>query len=149
MTSRIPRSIATAVAVLAVAACGRSATVSSPTPSAGTGPATMAKTTGLPAGVTQAMVDSGKTLFAASSCQRCHGPGGVGATNGPNLSDTTWVQIDGSYDAITKIIRSGVPKASIKGNFPFNMRPMGGAATPFTDVQVNDLAAYVYSLSHK
>jgi mono/diheme cytochrome c family protein len=150
MTSRIPRLTATAVAAIVVAACHRGATVSSPTPStAGTGPAAMAKVGALPSGVTQAMVDSGKALFAASSCQKCHGPGGVGATNGPNLTDATWVQIDGSYDAIVKIITTGVPKAAVKGPYPYNMRPMGGANPPFTDLQVKSLAAYVYSISHK
>jgi mono/diheme cytochrome c family protein len=109
----------------------------------------MAKASGLPSSVTPAMIEEGKTLFASSSCQRCHGPGGAGGTNGPNLTDATWVQIDGSYDAIAKIIHTGVPKANIKGTYPFAMRPMGGAATPFTEAQVNSLAAYVYSISHK
>jgi hypothetical protein len=40
-----------------------------------------------------------------------------------------------------------VPKANIKGAYPYNMRPMGGAN--FTDDQVKMIAAYVYTISHK
>ena len=101
----------------------------------------------MPANVTQAMIDSGKTLFSASACARCHGPTGAGANGGPNLTDAEWVQSDGSYAGILKTIMTGVPKASIKGTYTFAMRPKGGA--PFTDDQVADVAAYVYSISHK
>src|SRR5450759_3623834 len=107
MTSSIPCRLATVVAALALAACNRGATVTSPTPatsSAGTGAATMAKTSGLPADVTPAMVEEGRTLFAGAACRKCHGAGGAGGQNGPNLTDTTWVQIDGSYNAILKNI---------------------------------------------
>ena len=137
--------MAVVAAAIAIAACHRSATVSSPTPS-GTGAAAAAKATGLPSSVTTAMIDSGKTLFAAASCARCHGAGGAGGQNGPKLSDSTWVQIDGSYDAIVNLIHTGVPAANIKGGYRFNMRPMGGGT--FTDDQVKMIAAYVYTLSH-
>ena len=136
------------VAAFALAACHRGVQVSSPTPSAsGSGASTMAKVNGMPTGVTQAMVDSGKTLFGGAACAKCHGAGGTGAQNGPNLTDATWAQIDGSYDAIVKIIHTGVPVANIKGGFRYNMRPTGGAT--FTDDQVRMIAAYVYSISHK
>jgi mono/diheme cytochrome c family protein len=107
----------------------------------------MAKTSGLPADVTPAMVEEGRTLFAGAACRKCHGAGGAGGQNGPNLTDTTWVQIDGSYNAILKNIQTGVPKANIKGTYPFAMRPMGGGS--FTDAQLKSIAAYVYSISHK
>jgi mono/diheme cytochrome c family protein len=130
---------------IAIAACHPGATVSSPSPS-GTGAAAAVKVTGLPSSVTQAMIDSGKTLFSAASCARCHGAGGAGGQNGPKLNDSTWVQIDGSYDAIVNTIHTGVPAANIKGGYRFAMRPMGGGT--FTDDQVRMIAAYVYTLSH-
>src|SRR5258708_40052105 len=101
MTSSLPHRLAIVVAALALAACHRGVTVSSPAPApSGAGTATMAKTTnGLPADVTPAMIEEGRTLFAGSACARCHGAGGVGGQNGPNLTDTIWVQTDGSYDA--------------------------------------------------
>jgi mono/diheme cytochrome c family protein len=108
----------------------------------------MVKTTnGLPADVTPTMIDEGKALFDGGACRKCHGPGGMGGQNGPNLTAATWVQSDGSYDAIFKTIQAGVPKASIKGTYPFAMRPMGGGT--FSDAQVKSIAAYVYSISHK
>jgi mono/diheme cytochrome c family protein len=148
MTSIIARRIAPVVAAFTLAACHRSVTVSSPAPatSVGTG-AVMATTSGLPADVTPAMVDEGKTLFAGAACAKCHGAGGTGGQNGPNLADATWVQGDGSFNFILKTIQTGVPKPSIKGTYPFAMRPMGGGT--FTDAQVRSIAAYVYSVSHK
>jgi len=142
---------ATVVGAFALVACSRSTKVSSPAPAAtpapAAAPAPMSMAAGLPAGVTGAMVEEGKALYAGASCVRCHGPAGAGANNGPSLTDATWVQNDGSYAAIVKTIHDGVPKASVKGTFPFAMRPMGGGN--FTEAQVQSIAAYVYSISHK
>ena len=102
----------------------------------------------MPAGVTEATIAEGKTLFEtqANNCTRCHNADGKGNTRGPDLTDAVWVQIDGSYPAIVKIIHDGVPSANIKGNYSFNMRPKGGAT--LTDAQVASIAAYVWSVSH-
>ena len=107
----------------------------------------MATTSGLPADVTPAMIEEGKTLFAGAPCTRCHGPGGTGAPNGPNLTAGKWVHGDGSFASILSTIQTGVPKASIKGTYPYAMRPTGGGT--FSDAQVRSIAAYVYSISHK
>jgi mono/diheme cytochrome c family protein len=149
MTSIIARRIAPVVAAFTLAACHRGVTVSSPAPatSAGTGATAMATTSGLPADVTPAMIEEGKTLFAGGACAKCHGAGGNGGQNGPSLADATWVQGDGSFNFILKTIQTGVPKASIKGTYPFAMRPMGGGT--FTEAQVRSIAAYVYSIGHK
>lgn len=98
----------------------------------------------LPAGVTQAMVDEGKTLFhGAGICYTCHGQNGVGVTGlGPALNDATWLHNDGSYDAIVAQIMSGV--SASESTTGVAMPAKGGSA--ITDDQVKAVAAYVYSL---
>jgi mono/diheme cytochrome c family protein len=147
MTSRIPVRLVVAAALLAVvAACSRKATVGSPgptaTPAANRAPA-------MPAGVTPASIAEGKTLFEAqaNNCTRCHGADGKGGTRGPNLLDSVWVQIDGSYPEIVRIINEGVPAAKIKNSqYQFPMAPKGRAT--LTDAQVGAIAAYIWSGSH-
>ena len=145
MTSRNSlRLITGAVIAVAAIACSRKATVGSPgttaTPAANRAPA-------VPAGVTAATIAEGKTLFETqtNNCSRCHGMDAKGGTRGPNLADTTWLHIDGSYPEIARIINEGVPAAKLKA-FQTPM-PAKGRAT-LTDVQVNALAAYIWSLSH-
>jgi len=105
--------------------------------------AVSAQAAALPAGVTQAMVDQGKTLFHGPAlCSNCHGQGGVGSGIAPNLTDDTWLHSDGSYDAIVKQITTGVPQPK-ESMIP--MLPKGGSG--ITDDQVKIVAAYVYSLS--
>jgi mono/diheme cytochrome c family protein len=98
----------------------------------------------LPAGVTQAMVDDGRTLFqGAGICQTCHGQNGAGVTGlGPALNDATWLHSDGSYDAIVAQIMSGVTAG--ESTTGVAMPAKGGSA--ITDEQVRAVAAYVYSL---
>jgi mono/diheme cytochrome c family protein len=146
MSSRNSLRLITGAAIVAAAvACSRSATVGSPGATAA--PANRAPV--MPAGVTAASIAEGKTLYEtpSSNCGRCHGLDTKGTQRGPNLSDSTWVHIDGSYPEIVRIINAGVPAASIKGPYQFNMRPKGGSQT-LTDAQVNSIAAYVWSLSH-
>lgn len=97
----------------------------------------------LPAGVTAAMIESGKTLFSgAGLCANCHGPIGEGTGIAPALNDKTWLHSDGSYAAIVKTIIDGVP-APKESMIP--MLPKGGSG--ITDEQVNAIAAYVWSIS--
>lgn len=140
------RLVAGGVALVAAVACSRKATVGSPGPTAT--PATANRAPAMPAGVTAATIVEGKTLFEATSsnCGRCHGVDAKGGQRGPNLADSVWVQIDGSYPEIARIINEGVPAAKIKGQYQFPMRPKGGSA--LTDAQVNSVAAYLWSLSH-
>ena len=145
MTSRNSlRLITGAVIVVAAVACSRKATVGSP----GTSAAPANRAPVVPAGVTAASIAEGKTLFEAttSNCGRCHGVDAKGGTRGPNLSDSTWVQIDGSYPEIVRIITEGVPAAKIKGQYQNQMRAKGGST--LTDAQINSVAAYLWSLSH-
>ncbi len=101
----------------------------------------------LPPGVTQALVDEGNTLFhGAGLCATCHGADGKGVPGlGANLTDSTWLHSDGSYDAIVKQVIEGVPaNVSTSGAA---MPAKGGSS--LTDDQVKAVASYVWSLSKK
>ena len=98
----------------------------------------------LPSGVTQAMVDQGKTLFHGPAlCSSCHGENGAGTAIGPKFNDTVWLHSDGSYPAILNTIKTGVqtPKESM-----IPMLAKGGSG--ITDDQAAQVAAYVWRLSH-
>lgn len=137
----------TMVAVSAAAACASQSASSSP---AAAQPKATMTVAALPTGVTAAMVTVGDSIFHKASCQRCHGMDARGTDRGPNLTDDKWAQISGSYPEIVKIINEGVPKDKIKmPGAPFAMRPRGGVTPALTDEQVNEVAAYVYTLSHR
>jgi cbb3-type cytochrome c oxidase subunit III len=86
------------------------------------------------------MVAAGQQTFN-TVCVACHGPDAKGTPLAPNLTDAEWVNIDGTYDAIINVVKTGVPQPK---NAPAPMPPMGGAS--LTDAQVRDVAAYVWSL---
>lgn len=100
----------------------------------------------LPEGVTQAMVDQGKEIFAgAGNCMACHGAEGAGTPFAPKLDDATWLHFDGdaTFEALVELITAGVaqPKQSMMA-----MQPKGGAS--IDDAQVKAVAAYVWRISH-
>ena len=98
----------------------------------------------LPQGVTQAMVDEGKTLFhGAALCSSCHGENGAGTPVGPNLADDTWLHSDGAYPAILTTIKDGVPTPK-ESMIP--MLAKGGSG--ITDAQAAAVSAYVWTLSN-
>jgi len=102
----------------------------------------------MPPGVTATMIASGDSIFNNRSCKNCHLVGGVGGPRGPNLTDAQWVHIDGSYDAIVKLVTTGFTKAEqVDKQYQFSMNPRGGVN--LSDDQIRAVAAYVYSLSHK
>lgn len=61
----------------------------------------------------------------------------------PDLSDGTWLNVDGSFAAVVGIVRSGVPQPK---RYPASMPAKGGGQ--FTSEQVCAVAAYVYGLGH-
>lgn len=97
----------------------------------------------LPEGVTPEMVAKGKKLFGgAGLCLACHGPDGKG-TIGPNLTDADWLHIDGSFEAILKLVLAGVsPAESMTGQV---MPPRGGSS--LNDADLRAVSAYVWTLS--
>jgi mono/diheme cytochrome c family protein len=110
-----------------------------------------ADTTGQPAaGGAQSpqQIALGDSLFhgqvAGGTCTACHGQDAQGTAVAPNLTDSEWLNGDGSYDFIVQIITNGVPTPK---QHPAPMPPKGGAM--LSDEQVKAAAAYVSSLSHK
>jgi mono/diheme cytochrome c family protein len=100
-----------------------------------------------PDGVTQQMIDQGKTIFIGQGiCMVCHGTDAKGMPNlGADLTDEEWNQGDGSFEAILEIIQEGV--TSDKSTTGTVMPPKGGSQ--ITDEQLRAVAAYVWSLSNK
>jgi mono/diheme cytochrome c family protein len=86
----------------------------------------------------------GSAIYAGKgNCAICHGRTGAGTTMGPDLTDGSWLHIDGSVDSIAALVKRGVPE-------PLEVRvampPRGGAA--LSDDEVDAVARYVYELSH-
>lgn len=96
----------------------------------------------LPAGVTQDEVTQGQQIFTSTgNCFTCHGPDAKGGQLAPNLTDSEWLNVDGTFDQIQDVIKNGVPTPK---QHPAPMPAMGGAQ--LSDDQVKQVAAYVYSL---
>lgn len=134
-------------AVLLASCGGTKSTSQSPTPSGG-GAANRAPAK--PAAVTPANIAMGDSIFNNGSCQRCHGKGGIGAPNAPALDGKKWLQLTtGSFEEIVAIITTGVAAEKIKD--PTHKNPMRARGGPMnlTDPQIQALAAYVYTLTHK
>jgi mono/diheme cytochrome c family protein len=90
------------------------------------------------------LVAAGRAIFmGAGNCQMCHGANAKGTPLAPDLTDATWLNIDGSYAAIAGLVRTGVPRPK---KYPAPMPPMGGGS--LAAAQVCAVAAYVYSLGH-
>ena len=142
------KTLATIFTALAFTACGGGGEADTADEPAAAPPAMAepapAMTADLPEGVTQAMVDEGRTLFnGAGTCFACHGMNGEGSQLGPAMDDGEWLQIEGSYESIAEQIKAGTDTPA---QFPGVMLPRAG--TNMTDDQVAAVAAYVYSLSH-
>jgi mono/diheme cytochrome c family protein len=151
---------ALAAMIIAAAACGgsddntsattadTSSTAAAPAPTTTTADNTAAPAGGgaLPAGVTQANVTAGETAFKGGPCIACHGADAKGTAMAPDLTDNTWLNIDGSYEQIQQVVKTGVAKPKDPAHVS-PMPPMGGAQ--LSDQQVSDIAAYIYSMSHK
>jgi mono/diheme cytochrome c family protein len=104
----------------------------------------------VPSAVTPANIAMGDSLFNGGGCQNCHGRGGVGAQNGPALNGAKWLQLKtGSFDEIVGVITTGVPAAAVKDSTHRRAMPARGGRMALTDPQVQAVAAYVYTLSHK
>lgn len=99
------------------------------------------------AGITPAMVALGDSIYhgqaGGGTCAGCHGPDAKGTPLAPDLTDRTWLWSDGSYQAVVRTIRQGVPTPKEHTGV---MPPMGGAQ--LTPKQLSAVGAYVFTLSH-
>jgi mono/diheme cytochrome c family protein len=96
------------------------------------------------------MIAMGDSIFHAKSCVRCHGADAKGRTNGPDLTSSTHLQVDGTYADFIRIITNGVALDQIKDkSHTLPMRARGGQPPLLTDDEIKAVAAYVYTLSHK
>lgn len=95
--------------------------------------------------VDQRLVDQGRAVFSSTgNCFACHGAKATGTALAPNLTDTQWLNITGSYASIATLVRTGVPKPK---QYAAPMPPQGGTA--LTGTQVCAVSAYVYTISHR
>lgn len=95
-----------------------------------------------PQGATAEDVSAGQTLFTSTgNCYTCHGPDAKGTQLAPNLTDSEWINVDGTFENIQTVIKAGVQTPK---QHPAPMPAMGGAT--LTDAQVKQIAAYVWSL---
>jgi mono/diheme cytochrome c family protein len=92
-------------------------------------------------------VDSaaGDTIFhGRGRCFTCHGASGEGTPRlGPSLSDSTWLDVNGSLAALREVIANGI---ATPRSFSVAMPAYTGALTPS---EIARVAAYVYTLSHR
>jgi cbb3-type cytochrome c oxidase subunit III len=99
-------------------------------------------------GGTAAQIAEGEKIFhgqeAGGTCTACHGQDAKGTAMAPNLTDSEWLNGDGSLAFIEHTVTTGVPQPK---SHPAPMPPMGGAS--LSPDQIKAVAAYVYSLSHK
>jgi len=102
-----------------------------------------AMTGDLPEGVTPDLVAQGKEIYGSNGiCFTCHGADGVGGMLAPAFTDSEWLNIDGEYESIVELVKTGV---ATPVEFPGMMPARGGMN--LTDEQVEAVAAYVFALS--
>ena len=108
---------------------------------------------GPPAEATPENIAEGGRLFNSGICQTCHGSRGSGSNRGPALNDKTWLHGDGTYTQIVAIIKDGFALADISDqSYRQAMPPRGRdprTGKEFTDKEVGQIAAYVWSISHE
>jgi cytochrome c5 len=136
------------VAAATFVACHSSGTSSSaPAPAGG---AANRASNATPSAVTPASIALGDSIFHARGCRNCHGPDAKGRANGPDLTSGHFVQMNGSFDDMVRVITAGVPVTAIKDTAHKRAMPArGGPPTPLTDDQIKAVAAFVWSLNHK
>lgn len=133
-----------ALTSLLVAACGRDSGRNRATAeqevAATVEPLDPRLTADLPQGVTPAMAEQGRELFAV--CSVCHGADVRGTQLGPDLRDAEWIGVSRDMEEIERVIVQGVAEPE---EHPIPMPPLGGG--DFDQEQVRALAAYVYAMS--
>jgi mono/diheme cytochrome c family protein len=87
-------------------------------------------------------VARGRTVFQGKgTCYVCHGHEAKGTPLAPDLTDSAWLNIDGSLESIQKAVKDGVPRPK---KYPTPMPPMGGVKLRADEI--NDVSLYIFSL---
>lgn len=88
----------------------------------------------------------GAQAWSTGMCSKCHGVAAKGGIRAPDLTDDTWLHIDGSVPAIRALLVTGVPRDRlIVPDRPFPMNPVP-RLVPDEDA-LDALAVYVAHLS--
>lgn len=102
----------------------------------------------VPPGGSPDQVALGERIFhgleRGGTCAGCHSSDGRGSAVGSDLTDGKWLWGNGSLEAITNTINTGVPKAKQHSGA---MPPRGGAELSEADVAA--VAQYVWALGHR
>lgn len=126
-----------------------STSTAAPAGSTGTAAGGAATASGGTASTDPKVLALGDSIFhgkaAGGLCYTCHGPDAKGTQLAPNLTDTQWATGDGTYPFIVHRITVGMPNPTPPYTAP--MPPFGGS--PLNPQQLQAVASYVYSLSHK
>ena len=87
---------------------------------------------------------AGRVIYnGAGTCFTCHALDGAGVSQlGSSLRDSSWIHIDGSFSAIARVIRDGIPVSST------TRRGMPAFGSRLSEAELYRLSAYTYSLSH-
>jgi mono/diheme cytochrome c family protein len=124
---------------------GAATTTSADTGAAAAGRGASGGAGGGGAGGDAKLIALGDSVFhgqaGGGTCYVCHGQDAKGSGVGPNLTDSEWLNTDGTLAGITTTIKSGVPQPK---KAPAPMPPMGGAS--LSADQVKAVATYVHSL---
>ncbi len=92
----------------------------------------------------QVVRDTGRQLFG-DNCAACHGRDGKGGVNYPDLTDNDWIW-GGTPEQIEQTMRVGINTAHPKTRV--GQMPSFGRDAMLDAAQVQNVAAYVYSLSN-
>ena len=94
----------------------------------------------------EAAVAGGRAAFRVN-CVQCHGAGAAGSKGYPNLNDDDWLW-GGDLKTIQQTITHGIRQAD-DSQTRTSLMPSFGRDGILTPDQVEDVASYVRSLSHK
>jgi cbb3-type cytochrome c oxidase subunit III len=86
---------------------------------------------------------AGRAVFTGKgNCATCHRTDATGTPLGPDLTDGEWLNISGTLEEITEVVRVGIARPK---KYPAPMPPMGGAR--LRPAEIDAVARYVLSLN--
>lgn len=95
--------------------------------------------------VTSALIARGDSVFhGPGGCVACHGADARGGV-GPDLTDSDWLHVKGSFLSIVTTVLTGVPSDRARGRVEMPAR--GGGA--LTEEEVFSVSAYVWSMGRR